>query len=215
MQYLELTIAQMQQYFGVTSNLNSAKALDPFAKMASEFDVRAFLGDELYIALLDDIAASPSLDTYSDLYNGSTYTYQNKRYRHEGIIAMLAHFTNARYIEQANVTSTKYGLKQKENDWSTTPSEKTISRMINQARSIAIAYQERVKRYLDHHSTETKFEMWPGGHHRRRTHVRITAIGGNSRKHIPNNDCCDTTVVVNQSTNGGCGDDYVNSDYVE
>jgi len=207
-----ISLSQIQEFKGITSNINEAKSLVPFIYEAQEFDLRPFLGEELYLALLDDFDASPSLATPAmlDLYSGSDYTdTAGVRRQHPGIVAMLVYFTHARYIAGANVHSTKHGMKVKENDWSTEPSEKTIARMIGQARSGAVAYQERVKRFLDINAVD--YPLWKSGAKRRRGQIRLTAIGGNARTPKQNQNC----ISIHTVNGADCGDDYVDSDYVE
>ena len=208
-----ITLEQLMEFKSITANLNVAKSLLPYVYEAQEFDLRPFLGEQLYLDLLDSFDASPSLEEqhFADLYNGSVYTdTSGKRRSHQGIVAVLAYFTFARFIENANLHSTKYGFKVKENEFSSEPSEKAIARRIAQARSGAIAYQERVKRFLDDYA-EDFGDSWQRGTKRRRGQLRITAVGGNS-KDVKYNKCIRISTSVIDS---GCDDDYVDSSYVE
>ena len=82
MSYL-ITLADIQALKPISVNINETKALKPFILEAQEFDLKPFMGDAFYIALMTDFDASPSLSTYSDLFNGSTYTYDGETYQHE------------------------------------------------------------------------------------------------------------------------------------
>lgn len=175
-----ITLEQIRQFKGITLNLNTAKQLDPYIQEAEEFDIRPFLGEQLYIDFLEDFESSPSLQNtyYADLYNGSTYTYQGDKYKHEGLIAVMAYRVWARFVNYQNVNSTKYGIVKKTNDFSEPASDKTISRIVGQAQSGAVMYQERVKLYLDHHSDN--IPKWKCSNKRKGGSIRLTAIGGNS-----------------------------------
>lgn len=177
-----ITVEQISPFKSITHNLNSVKVLDPHIVAAQDLDLRAFLGTELYLDLLDDFEQSPSLSVYSDLYNGSTYQYQNRTYDQPGIVAILAHFTYARYVQTSNIQSTKSGLVQKTNSEDSQPlTEKAISNIVQQAKSTAIVYQERVKLFLDRNSTD--YPLWHVGEDfkRRRGSIRINAVGEGNR----------------------------------
>ncbi len=166
----------------------------------------AFLGQELFEALKDDYEASPSLATqkYYDLYHGSTYAVNGRNYTHQGIKAVLAYFTYARYVAASGLQSTKYGLVQKENEFSSPASSAAVARIIAQAKSGAIVYQERVRLFLN--EKKSTYELWYGAHKRRKGQVRISAVGGTSSrvhqhpKHVVSSDeCCEggSTVIIN------------------
>lgn len=193
-----ITLAQLQQYKGITSNIDTAKALTPYIIEAQELDLRPFLSDEFYLDLLDDFEASPSLTVYSDLYNGVNYTYNSRTYRNDGLVTLLVHYTYARYLNYANVHNTRYGFVQKTNEFSENISEATRARMIAQAKSQAVVYQERVKDYLDRN--RTLYPLWKTGINRRQGGIKLIAVGGNSSRYDyfngnkycdrKNNDCC-------------------------
>lgn len=203
-----LTLAQIQPYKSITQNIAIAK-LEPYIMEAQDIDLRLFLGDELYIELVNDFEVSPSLATqiYNDLYNGKTYTFGGRTYKHEGIVPILSYFTYARYVANSQVTSTKYGVVQKKNDFSDPLSEKTVSRLVQQARSQGIVYQERVKLFLDQNVFD--YPLWRGGRNRRKGSIRINAVGGNSSRKDRLKYCsgCENIVYYN-NCECGCTDFY-------
>jgi hypothetical protein len=192
-----ITLSQIQDFKQLTSNITEAKQLTPYIDEAQEFDLRSFLGDELYIDLVADYEASPSLETYSDLYNGSTYTYSGKTYKHEGIVPVLVYYAYSRYLANSSVHSTKYGMVQKTNEFSQPASEKTLSRLIAQAKSGAFVYQNRVKLFLSHNASS--YPLWYGSK-KRTGALRISPIGGNSTqksKYPTTNECCSECGCIN------------------
>lgn len=207
-----ITASDLVARLGLTANLNEEKAFNQYVLDAQEFDIRPFLGEELYLDLLDDFAASPSLSTYDALFNGGRYTDGTRTRENPGVIEVLCRFAFARYVENSGTHSTKHGLVVKKTEWSEPVSEKTLQRKMQAARSAAVALQERVKKYLDVNATD--YPLYRGASKRRRGSMRITAVGGNSRRRRDedcSNDCTDVRTVIDSS----CGDDYVNSGYVE
>lgn len=173
-----ITKEQIAAFKQLTVHMNEVKLLNQYIVEAQEFDLRPFLGDALYMAVVEDYEASPSLQDYSDLYNGSTYTYNSKTYKHEGIVSILSYYSYARYLSDANVKSTATGMRVKINEFSEPVSPQDISRMMSQARSGGVVYQERVKLFLDRNYED--YPLWEIGHSkgRRSGGIRISAVGG-------------------------------------
>jgi hypothetical protein len=153
-----ININDIKLYKSISSNINTIKELDPFILEAQDFDLRAFMSESFYLDFIDDFFASPSLAKYSDLWNGQEYEYGGYRYKHEGLKAILIHHSYARFLSHANVTSTPYGIVSKTNQYSEKADEKTMSRLIQQARSSASVFEERVEKYLNWHSSD--FSLW-------------------------------------------------------
>ena len=179
-----ITYSDLTPYKHITANL-SANKLSQFLQEAQEFDLRPLLGTELYIDLLDDAVASPPFGIYEDLMNGSTYTKNSRKFKHEGLIPVLAYYTYARYIQSTGVNSTPSGMVQKTNDFSQPSPEKMIARQISQAQSGAKAYWERVQRYIIDNKTDTFLNLYRcSTTNTTGQGVKITAIGGNSQDKI-------------------------------
>lgn len=177
MSYL-ITLADIQALKPISSNVNELKALKPFILEAQEFDVRPFLGDEFWIDLVNDFDASPSLATYSDLFNGSTYVYSGVTYKHEGIKAMLIYYTYSRYLNNAQTSVTPFGVVQKLNDDSQQVPERTLTRLVSQAVSGAKVYEERVKDYIIRNASQ--YTLYKCISSNKRTGgLRISSVGGN------------------------------------
>jgi len=132
----------------LSMNLNQAKALDPYILEAQEFEIRAILGDPLFLKIIEESPNFPDPEI-EKLFNGCEYTFEGNQYKHEGIKASLIYFTYARYLANANQTNTAFGLVQKKNDYSEHVSEKQLSIKIQQAKSGAIAYQNQYVLFLN------------------------------------------------------------------
>jgi len=177
-----ISYSDLAPYKHLTANFNAAK-FDTYVNAAQEFDLRKLLGTELYIDLMDDFEASPSLVTYGELMSGCTYTYLTRKYKHEGLIPVIGCFTFARYLMDSNAFSTPFGMMQKKNsDVSEPISEKSIARKIAQAQSEALSYFERVKLYIVHQKQidSTKFILYRT-QIKSSSGIRISAAGGNAK----------------------------------
>jgi hypothetical protein len=155
---LLLTISDFSGLPAISANTNTVKKLNPYIKEAQELDLLPILGQEFYWALIVDFELSPSLPTYSDLFNGSSYILNGHSYKHQGLKLALVYFAYARYRMNANEEETATGLVNKTTPYSEPASEKAISRRVDQARSAAFAYMEPVIKYLNDKSSE--FPLW-------------------------------------------------------
>jgi hypothetical protein len=155
---LLISISDFEGFPAISVNTNVVKKLNPYIKEAQELDLLPILGQELYWALMEDFEASPSLATYSDLFNGSEYTLNGRTYKHQGLKPALIYFTYARYRMNANEEETATGLVIKNNPYSEPASEKSIARRVDQARSAAFAYMEPVIKFLN--DNEEDYPLW-------------------------------------------------------
>lgn len=155
---LLISIADFTPYKALSSNLTTVKNLDPYILEAQEFDLKKLLGRELYIDLLTDFEASPSLSVYEDLFNGLKYTYEGNLYEHKGLVPILCYYAYARYVLNSGGHSTDYGLRKKLNSDSEEVSESEKARRVTQAKEGAVAYWNDTKLFLDHYATT--YTLW-------------------------------------------------------
>lgn len=150
-----ITVDDIKEYKGITGNLNFEKDLLPHILEAQEFDVAPMLGQSFWLAIQDDFIASPSLSDYSDLVNGCRYTdTSGDAFENPGLKSVIIYHAYARYLNGSNSHSTPYGMVQKLNNHSEPLSEKAINRLVEQARSGAMVYQNRVLCYLREKSND-------------------------------------------------------------
>lgn len=173
---LLIGLTDIQDFKGISSNVNSFKELEPHVLEAQEFDLKKIIGESFYIDLMDDFEASPSLDKYYDLFHGKRYTYEGKNYEHAGIRAVLCYHSYARYIPEAQTQSTATGFVKKTNQYSEPASDKSITRKAQQARSGAQAHWDKVKCFIERHSKDYPlFNCGRGA--RYKSGVKIKRIG--------------------------------------
>ena len=172
-----ITLSDVQLFKSVSDNINSIKELQPYILEAMDFDLRPFMGESFYIDLYEKFVASPSLDGYEDLFNGSTYTYNGNKYQHEGIRAVLVYHAFARYSGNANIKSTPYGMVQKTTQYSDRVSEATTARLMSQARSGAMVHEGRVMDFLNRNKEDYPLFTCKGGGKKYRAGKIIKKIG--------------------------------------
>jgi hypothetical protein len=166
-----INISDIVAFKPLSLNINVAKFLDPYIIEAQEFDLKPVLGDPLYLDLLNNIG------DYVNLFEPFEYVWQGYNYKHEGIKASLIYFTYARYLANANQHSTSSGMVTKLNEFSTPIDDRTTSRLIKQAQSGAIAYQEQYLTYLCRFSTEYPLYNVGCRSNYRKSSIRINRAG--------------------------------------
>lgn len=162
----------------ISLNLNSEKELNPHILEAQKFDLRPFLKDDFYLSIVEDLEASPSLTEYADLWNGCVYTYGSEKFIMSGLKAILCYHSYARYLPHSDIQSTATGFVRKSNQYSEKIEDKTISRLIAQARSAATVMEGEVLDYLNRNSS--LYPKWKGNQKNKSSYssgMKIRSIG--------------------------------------
>lgn len=155
---LLISYNDIRDFNPLSGNINFNKEVNSFILDAQEYDLRNFLGDNLYLSLLADFEGHPSLQIYEDLFNGSTYEISGCKYKHEGVKSILINHAYARYLAHSNMTHTATGMVTKLNQYSDPISSKELTRLIEQARAKAAACEQRVERFLCDKSND--YPLW-------------------------------------------------------
>lgn len=172
-----ITLNDIRSIKSISLNLNSDKELIPHILEAQNFDLRPMLGDTFFIDLESDILASPSLDKYENIWNAFTYDYAGEKFRHEGLKTALIYHTYARYLSGANIQTTATGIVQKLNQYSEKIDDRSIQRLIVQARSAATITEDRVKIYVNRFPSI--YPLWKCGNSKNKfsSGLKIRSIG--------------------------------------
>lgn len=153
-----ITLEDIRAVKSIALNVQQAKELTPYVLEAQNFDLAKFLGESFYIALIDDYNASPSLSTYATLFNGGNYTYNSDTYYNYGVKQLIIYYAYVRYVANSNVLATPTGFKHKTNPHSEHISDKTLARLVDNARNSALFVEDSVKNFLDRN--EVSYPLW-------------------------------------------------------
>lgn len=176
-----ITLSDIQAVKPISANVEVTTKITPNILEAQELDLRTVLGEELYIDLLQDFAASPSLVHYADLFNGATYVYNTRTYQFQGVKMVLIYFFYARYLTNVQQTSTPYGEVNKTNQFSTYSDAKVLAAKIAQAKSAALVYQDRVIEFIVRHRSDYPLYRGFADRSEERSGISISGIGGNQK----------------------------------
>ncbi len=156
----------------LSSNIKEAE-LNTYIRMAQDSDLKPLLGEALYYDFTVNVANA----VYQKLLNGDQYLDgSGNTVNYEGVKPMLIHYAYARYVQFANIKTTKSGFMNKENEYSEQISSKKEASMIAQAREMAKVYEDGVFKYLVEKATDN-YPLWDGVVGEKASgSVRITAI---------------------------------------
>lgn len=153
-----ITLDDIKLYLDITANADAAK-VKRFIHQAQLFDLKPAIGDAMYF----DLLANFTVTKYQDLLNGKSYTdLQDQAVAFEGLKPALAHWAYARYKENSGVADTNYGSVTKRNDYSDPVTEKSLARIVGNARSVALGYWQDCVKYLNV-SGVAVYALWNSG----------------------------------------------------
>lgn len=126
---------------------NDAKTLNPHIVNAQNIDLKQALGN----ALWSDIEANPTNTDpdYVKLLGGGEYTYQDRTYTFSGLKAAIVMYAMARRRASSGSVDTAWGMVQKTSEYSQPVSSAVRQQMVDEARSLAVAYLQECLEYLD------------------------------------------------------------------
>lgn len=158
MSRLLVTNDQCARYKMISSSPHALKSLDRFLEEAQNVDLEPILGD----TFLEDLQEDPEKVKYPEVL--------------KKIVPLLVYLSYARYLVSRNVVDTPFGMVQKESEFSTPVSDKTLLRMITQTREVAKYYEEKLIKFLQDNKTD--YPLWRGCHDipSRTGSIRITKI---------------------------------------
>ena len=146
-----ITLADISAVKSISLNTNEVKQINPHILEAQNFDLRDLIGDEFYLDLIANIG------DYTLLFNGGTYTHNGKGYYLDGIKQYLVYCTYARYTANSGIIATPTGMVAKTSQYSDQVSEKTIARIVEQARSGASFCENSIRLFLDRKRVDYPF----------------------------------------------------------
>jgi len=146
-----ITLADISAVKSISLNTNEVKQINPHILEAQNFDLRHLLGDEFYLDLVANTV------NYTLLFNGGTYIHNGKNYYLDGIKQYLVYCTYARYTASSGIIATPTGMVAKTSQYSEQVSEKTIARIVEQARSGASFCENSIRLFLDRNRVDYPF----------------------------------------------------------
>jgi len=142
-----ITTVELGQYRDIGKKIDTDKAQEAI-DLAQEGDLYDVLGEFLF-----DVIANAEEAGYTDLMDGSTFTYQGESYTHVGIKKLLGDLAYSRYVYTINQNFTPFGATEKFGQDSRTVDRSTIKDMSLQAKKDADAKFRLIEIYLEANRT--------------------------------------------------------------
>lgn len=143
-----ITVADVKEFKGISSNINAEKDFLPLVTEAQIFDVAPILGDSFFLDIITGLGNSPVDEKWTELFEGKTYVYNTKTYQFFGLKAVIIYHAFARFLSNDGVQSTPSGFVTKQSQYSDPIDAKRLSMKIQQARSGAQAHEQRMVDFL-------------------------------------------------------------------
>lgn len=163
MSYL-ITVTEFATFRQISKKIDTEKANEAIG-LAQKSDLYDILGDFYFDVLKNNAEA-----TYTNLMTGSEFEYEGEEFKHDGIKALLADYSYARYIYLLNVNITPFGAQQKFTQDSTGIDRNVIKDISKQAqidagikfktiRKYLLSDTTTFSRYCESESTDTGFKI--------------------------------------------------------
>lgn len=172
-----ITIDDVKTFKGISSNINSQKDFDPLVIEAQTFDVPKIIGDGFFLDVIAGLNASPQEAKYVDLFNGKEYTVNGEKRIHFGLKAIIIYNAYARFLAKDGIQSTPSGFVVKQSQYSEPVDFKRLSMNIQQARSGAMAHEQRVVDFLQNNRDLYPNALCNKGSGYRKAGIKFRKIG--------------------------------------
>lgn len=137
-----INITDMQEYHDI-SDTTYTKVLNSMIVAAQLQDVSVLLGEKLFNDLLNNAG------NYTELLDGSVYTYNGVDYTNYGLKSVISHYAYARYLMFGSSKDTPYGFVDKLSGQDSKPtSDKHKKDLYNLNRDSAYTLWISVKNFL-------------------------------------------------------------------
>lgn len=149
---LMVFLADLILFKDVSQNMDEDR-VNQSVREAQINELRSFVGDELYLALItdyDEISDTFSQDRFNDLWFGVDYDYTGKTIRFHGLKAAIIYYTYARMLDNGQLNLTRSGAKSWQNDESEDTEQPQIATKVRNARSQALVYLSDAKKFLSY-----------------------------------------------------------------
>lgn len=148
-----IEVEEIKLYKDIGKNPDSDK-INQLIEESQITHLKDTLGSQFYFDLYNNL----NNPIYQDLLSGSSFTYQNVNYYHDGIKALLSDYFMAKFVMQINVNFTPFGATVKDSDNSTPVERNTLKDISTQQFQLAASRWELIEMYLD--SNKSIFSNW-------------------------------------------------------
>lgn len=152
---LLITHTDLKDIAGQFSDNIEARQVDPYIREAQTGEFRRFLGDELYLLVLDNY---PDAGIYSSLMDGEDYTNkEGQAVRFNGMSEVLKYWSCYRYIRSADILMMRFGNRIAEDGiYSAGATREQVKNTVYNQKAQALKFQHDAEAYI-----ETNIDDYP------------------------------------------------------
>ena len=145
----------------VELNINYDFKVKPIVNEVQQYDVKMQLGEAFYNLLIDYLDAKESGGTANAhldlLMDGGAYTYDNNKYRFDGLYTAVAYYTYARMIKSQAGNLGVTGYRTPNDQYNSLADLKDRQTAYTDVKSMADSYMADCLSYLKRKKSETGF----------------------------------------------------------
>lgn len=138
-----LTATEIKNYKDIGNKIDENK-INSIIEQAQLIDIKALLGDRFYFDLINNL----SNPIYQPLLDGSSFTYFDINYTHDGIKALLADYFMSKYVLSINTNFTPFGATVKTPQDGEIADRNSLKDISTQQNQLAGARWEIIKLFL-------------------------------------------------------------------
>ena len=143
-----LTQDDFKPYRDISDNVDFAR-LEPWILEAEKQEMRSFLGQPLYLAMINDWDV-PTLAfqtaRFIDLWNGLDVADE---YRFYGLKPAIIYYAYSRFLKNQKTNVTRFGVRNLENDVSAQEDATATRTRLGEAEAMAIGMQSNAETYIN------------------------------------------------------------------
>ena len=131
-----------------------ADQVDPYIREAQTGEIRRFLGDELYLQLLNGYtpgaSVPPNEQRFEDLMTGEDYTnLRGQLVRFHGLEECLKHWSYYRYLSESDLLTMRFGNRIAEDSiYSTAAFREQVKAQVYHNKNLALKFQSDADEYI-------------------------------------------------------------------
>lgn len=156
-----VTKADLDDYKYIADSIKNHTIWAQFVSEAQLLDVKSWLGDPLFMELIEQKEAGTLTTLNNTLLNGAKYTYMSRSYYFQGLKACIIYYAFARFTNRSQFNYTAAGIVVKDSDFSTPITDKMMQRLETEARLTADAIKCGVITYLNRKYSD--YPLWRDG----------------------------------------------------
>ncbi|MDX9789260.1 MAG: hypothetical protein WDA29_10395 [Flavobacteriaceae bacterium] len=167
-----VTKEDLDEYKYIADSVKNRQTWEQMVNEAVLLDVKNWLGESLLAEIIEQNEKIPVEFSAENklLLSGGRYEYNKRTYMFQGLKAAIIYYAFARFTNRMQVNYTALGLVIKESDYSNPVSDKTVQRLVTEAKLTADAIRDEISLFLNRNCRD--YPLWRTrfvGDHRTRT----------------------------------------------